>query len=83
MDLDGSNQKRLTRNGIQEWDPAWSADGSKIYFSSQNVHGTYDVFKVNPDGSSIEKVLSAGSQSATVHKLDKVLLQTLLDTHTQ
>ncbi|WJG07892.1 hypothetical protein [Aliiglaciecola sp. LCG003] len=37
MDINGSNQKRLTFNRIEEWNPAWSTDGSKVFFSSQNV----------------------------------------------
>ncbi len=78
MNLDGSNNKRLTRNDITEWDPAWSTDGSKVFFSSQNVHGFYDIFKANIDGSSIKKVLSNGSQSGTVYSLDKEALERLV-----
>jgi len=78
MNNDGSNQKRLTRNRVEEWDPAWSADGSKVFFSSQNVYGFYDIYKVNRDGSSIEKVLSSGSQAATVYHLDKSYLERLV-----
>ena len=80
MDLDGSNQKRLTFNRVEEWDPAWSADGSKVFFSSQNVHGFYDIYKVNKDGSSIQKILNNGSQSATVNHLNKSYLETLVKT---
>lgn len=80
MNLDGSNQKRLTFNRVEEWDPAWSADGSKVFFSSQNVHGFYDIYKVNKDGSSIEKILNNGSQSATVYHLNKSYLEKLLKT---
>jgi len=65
MNVDGSGQTRLTFNFIEEWGPAWSSDSSKIYFSSQNVHGFYDVYHVNKDGSSIEKILSNSSQAAT------------------
>ena len=71
MDIDGSNQTRITRNRVEEWDPAWSPDGKKVFFSSQNVHGFYDIYKANKDGSSIEKVLENGSQSATVHYVDE------------
>lgn len=78
MDVDGSNQTRLTFNRVEEWDPAWSVDGSKIFFSSQNVHGFYDIYKVNKDGSSIEKILNNGSQSATVYHLDRGELEKLV-----
>lgn len=33
MDADGTNQQRLTRDGWDDRDPAWSPDGSKIVFS--------------------------------------------------
>ncbi|SFC56291.1 TolB family protein [Pseudoalteromonas denitrificans] len=75
MDIDGANQKRLTINSIQEWSPAWSPDGTKIFFSSQSTHGFYDIYKVNIDGSSMEKVLNSGSQASTVHYVDNTYLQ--------
>jgi len=78
MNIDGSGQQRLTSNRVEEWDPAWSTDGSKVFFSSQNVHGFYDIYKVNKDGSSIEKILNSGSQSATVHHLNKGYLEKLV-----
>ena len=78
MNIDGSNQKRLTLNDIQEWGPAWSTDGSKVFFSSQNVHGFYDLYKVNKDGSSIKKILDSASQAATVYHLDKHYLERLM-----
>jgi TolB protein len=77
MNIDGSNQKRLTKNSVREWGPAWSTDGSKVFFSSQNVHGFYDLYKANKEGSSIKKVLSNASQVATVHHLDKSYLESL------
>jgi len=78
MNIDGSNQKRLTRNSIVEWGPAWSTDGTKVFFSSQNVHGFYDLYKANKDGSSIKKVLNNASQAATVFHLDKRYLERLV-----
>jgi len=35
---DGSNNRRLTANAVQEGSPMWSKDGSRIYFVSE-VHG--------------------------------------------
>lgn len=78
MALDGSEQNRLTFNAIQEWGPAWSRDGKHVFFSSQNVYGFYDLFKVNSDGSSIDKVLHNAAQAATVFHLDQYYLQRLL-----
>ena len=75
MDIDGSNHLRLTSNAIMEWDPAWSVDGSKVFFSSQNVHGLYDIYKVNKDGSEVEKVLTNGSQAGTLYHVDRRSLE--------
>ena len=83
MNNDGSNQKRLTRNRVEEWDPAWSADGSKVFFSSQNVYGFYDIYKVNKDGSSIKKILNNASQAATVYHLDNNYLEKLVKARQQ
>lgn len=78
MDIDGSNNIRLTKNRVEEWDPAWSPDGSKVFFSSQNVHGFYDIYKVNKDGSSIKKILDNSSQGSTVFNVDKKYLERLI-----
>lgn len=78
MDLDGSNQTRITKNSVQEWDPAWSPDGTKVFFSSQNVHGFYDIYKANKDGTSIKKVVTNSSQAGTVARLDKSYLKRLI-----
>jgi TolB protein len=83
MSVDGSNQTRLTRNGIRDGDPAWSPDGSKVFFTSQNVFGIYDIYKVNKDGSSTERVLINGSQTATVYHIDKNYLGRLENTRQQ
>ena len=83
MSFDGSNQIRLTRNRVEEWGPAWSTDGSKVFFSSQNVHGFYDLYKVNKDGSSIKKILSNASQAATVYHLDQSYLERLMKARQQ
>jgi len=83
MSIDGFNQQRLTRNRVEEWDPAWSADGSKVFFSSQNVYGFYDIYKVNKDGSSIKKILNNASQAATVYHLDNNYLEKLVKARQQ
>ena len=81
MNLDGSNQTRLTKNRVEEWDPVWSPDGSKVYFSSQNVFGFYDIYRVNKDGSSTEKILNSASQGATVYHVDNEYLRRLIDSN--
>jgi TolB protein len=63
FDSDGSNLKKLTkRNDVQDGNPAWFPDGSKIVFdrgghvvSSDNTH-YWDIFIMNSDGSFIENI---------------------------
>jgi hypothetical protein len=46
----GSDLRRLTNNAWADGQPAWSADGTKIAFTS-NRSGTYDLWVMNADGS--------------------------------
>ena len=32
MNIDGSNQKRLTHNNVDDYGPSWSPDGTKVAF---------------------------------------------------
>lgn len=82
MNLDGRNQVRITNNDISEWGPAWSVDGKKIYFSSQNVHGFYDIYKANIDGSAKEKVATNGSQTGSLFHVNRATLESLVSTAT-
>jgi TolB protein len=49
VNADGSARTRLTRNPAQEFDPAWSPDGTKIAFS-RFTEGRYQIFVMNADG---------------------------------
>ena len=55
MDADGTNQQRLTRDGLDDRGPAWSPDGGKIAFFT--IRGD-DIFIVvmNADGSDRKKL---------------------------
>jgi Tol biopolymer transport system component len=67
---DGSGAKRLTRGEGEEGAPAWSPDGSRLLFSSdQNVPegDSYEVYSIAPDGSCFTWLTNGtpGSVSAT------------------
>ena len=51
MNVNGSNQTRLTYNDADDCDPAWSPDGRKIAFYS-NRDGNHEIYVMNADGSS-------------------------------
>jgi Tol biopolymer transport system component len=50
INADGSGLRRLTRNTVPDWEPAWSPDGQKIAWSRSEGTGA-DVFVMNADGS--------------------------------
>ena len=66
MNIDGSKVNRLTFNEGQDWNPAWSPDGKKLVFASENATGTYDIYTMNSDGSSLKKVAESGIQPAWI-----------------
>lgn len=56
MNLDGTNIKKLSYDLSDEFQPAWSKDGSKIAFVSDYDGlwaGDYDIFIMNNDGTGI------------------------------
>jgi serine/threonine-protein kinase len=53
--LGGGDAEQLTRNGFDDFHPAWSADGSEIvFYSLQN--GNRDIFAMNADGTNVQPV---------------------------
>lgn len=59
MNVDGSNKRRLTRNGGANFCPFFTRDGKKLIFSSnlENPKGrNFDLFLINVDGTGLEKV---------------------------
>lgn len=57
MDPDGTNRRRLTRNGagVDDLDPEWSPDGERILFLSDRA-GSYDVYVMDADGSDPQRL---------------------------
>lgn len=50
MDIDGSNQTRLTNSPGWETMPAWSPDGAHLAFNS-NRDGNTEIYVMNANGS--------------------------------
>ena len=49
MDADGRNQRRLTKNRHQDWEPSWSPDGKRIVFASPRA-GNKKIYVMNANG---------------------------------
>lgn len=60
MRADGTKPQRLTAIPNMQIEPAWSADGQWIYFSSGKGGVSHDIWRVSIDGSQSEAISSAG-----------------------
>ena len=54
-DMASGEEKALTDNTSSNSDPQWSADGSKIYFTS-NRSGSTQLWLMNPDGNGAKQI---------------------------
>jgi serine/threonine protein kinase/Tol biopolymer transport system component len=55
LDIDGSNLTQLTSNVANDFDPAWSPDGTQIVYASQ-TDGDAEIKIMNADGSGIRQL---------------------------
>ena len=50
MDADGGNQENLSNHPVDDLDPDWSPDGTKIAFVSSRKGGVYQIYVMDADG---------------------------------
>lgn len=58
MNVDGSNQTKLTENSFEDEAPRWSPDGSKIAFVSKR-DGNPEIYVMNSDGTNITRLTNS------------------------
>jgi Tol biopolymer transport system component len=63
VNADGSGRTRLTRDPAEEFDPAWSPDGTEIAFS-RFTGGHFQIFVMNADGSGATQLTSGDSRAS-------------------
>jgi len=57
MDIDGTNQRRLTTTEAGENHPTWSPDGNKIVFDADyDGDGKYEIYTMNADGTGVTRL---------------------------
>jgi Tol biopolymer transport system component len=76
MKTDGSDVKAITHGDEVDWFPRFSPDGSKVLFCRSkkgwvserdaNDSEKWDVYRVNPDGTEIEKLLDRASWASWI-----------------
>ena len=58
MDADGGNQRRLTENRNNDWDPVWSPDGKRIAFEADRKGNLekFDIYVMDADGGNLQNL---------------------------
>ena len=58
MDVDGGNQRRLTENRSNDWDPSWSPDGKRIAFEADRKGNLeqFNIYVMDADGGNLQKL---------------------------
>jgi Tol biopolymer transport system component len=58
MNANGSGATRLTNNTVIDTWPTWSADGTRIAFTS-NRDGNYEIYVMSAGGSGVTRLTTA------------------------
>ena len=58
MDADGGNQRNLSNNDFDEWDPSWSPDGKRIAFASdrKGALANFEIYVMDADGNNQQRL---------------------------
>lgn len=62
MNADGSDQRNLTNDPGEDFDPDWSPDGKLIAFASDRT-GQPEVYAMDPDGDNVRQLTTGGGLS--------------------
>ena len=66
MDVDGKNQRRLTNNHHDDWDPSWSPDGKRIVFTSER-DGNREIYVMDAHGRKPKNLLKITMMTGIPH----------------
>ncbi len=62
MDPDGSDVRLLTDNTVQDLDPAWSPDGTRLSFDSLRDSSALEIYTMSPDGTDVRRLTFAPAE---------------------
>lgn len=66
MDIDGSNQVRISSSKYESWTPSLSPDGSKIAFSTDlGQHEFLDIYLMDVDGENLQRLTADSGNNYT------------------
>jgi Tol biopolymer transport system component len=65
MNSDGSQIEQLTNDEHPDRGPAWSSDGTSLYFYSQR-NGRYEAYTIRPDGGGLTQITRSSGQGFTL-----------------
>jgi Tol biopolymer transport system component len=81
MNATGGAPVRLTNNGVSDFDPAWSPDGTRLAFAGSR-NDQAEIFVVNAEGSGLTQLTDApGNDYAPVWSPDGNKIAFLTDRH--
>ena len=78
-DINGEAARRRTDDPGIDLAPAWSRDGRQIVFMSNRANKDFDIYRMNADGSGLERLTSGGSNGFPEYSPDGSQLALQID----